>query len=510
MTITQKLGQTEMAAAAPTIVHAVKEQASMPAALDGIQLADYELKERLESGGYGEVWRAIGPGGLAKAVKVLYGERTGDHAEAEIKSLERMRDLRHPFLHNIERIEVVNSRLIVVTELADKNLADRFAECRASGLPGIPREELLGYLKDSADALDFMVEQHGLQHLDVKPDNILLQGNHAKVGDFGLAKDLNTVNVSAVSGFTPMYAPPELFEGRPGRTSDQYSLAIVYQAMLTGKMPFNGRTAAQLTAQHLRSQPDLSELQPIDRPVIARALSKNAHSRYNSCGQFVEELARRKHTRTRTTQSVNLDVLAEADLTRTALVKTQPPGGTAADQRKSSKPIATSTVAVDGKTIRRSVFIGVGGLAGEILRLLKEVVCERQEIAAPTAFPMLQIDTNRQSLSQLRETGNHTGLSADETMAIPLRSSKEYRSANSLDLSWLSRRWLFNIPRSGQVDGIRPLGRLALCDHRKQVESKLVQLLERAMQSEVKEATATLCGLPVDDAGVDVYIVGAT
>ena len=71
MTITQKLGQTEMAAAAPTIVHAVKEQASMPAALDGIQLADYELKERLGSGGYGEVWRAIGPGGLAKAVKIL-------------------------------------------------------------------------------------------------------------------------------------------------------------------------------------------------------------------------------------------------------------------------------------------------------------------------------------------------------------------------------------------------------------------------------------------------------
>ena len=95
-------------------------------------------------------------------------------------------------------------------------------------------------------------------------------------------------------------------------------------------------------------------------------------------------------------------------------------------------------------------------------------------------------------------------------MAIPLRSSKEYRSANSLDLSWLSRRWLFNIPRSGQVDGIRPLGRLALCDHRKQVESKLVHLIERAMQPEVREATAKLCGLPVDDAGVDVYIVGAT
>ena len=226
---TQPVNVTEMLDSAPT----------PPAPTDNIaasiQLADYELQHKLGSGGYGEVWRAIGPGGLPKAVKILYGERTGEHAESELKALERMRDLRHPFLLSIERIEVIDSRLIVVTELADGNLTDRFAECRGEGRRGVPREELLGYLRDSADALDFMYEQQGLQHLDIKPDNILLQGNHAKVGDFGLAKDLNATNVSIVNGFTPLYAAPELFEGRPGRATDQYSLAIVYQAMLTGK-----------------------------------------------------------------------------------------------------------------------------------------------------------------------------------------------------------------------------------------------------------------------------------
>ena len=160
-------------------------------------------------------------------------------------------------------------------------------------------DELLGYLKDAADALDFMSEKHGLQHLDIKPDNILLQGEHAKVGDFGLAKDLNVTNVSILNGFTPTFAAPELFEGRPGHASDQYSLAIVYQYLLTGSLPFNGRTAAQLTAQHLKSQPDMSDLQPVDRPVIARALAKNMRSRFDSCRSLIDELSRRNHARVR-------------------------------------------------------------------------------------------------------------------------------------------------------------------------------------------------------------------
>ena len=187
-------------------------------------------------------------------------------------------------------------------------------------------------------------------HRDIKPDNILLQGDHAKVGDFGLAKDLNVTNVSVINGFTPTFAAPELFEGRPGRATDQYSLAIVYQYMLTGVLPFNGRTAAQLTAQHLRSQPDVSNLQPIDRPVVARALSKNMHSRFDNCRQFIDELAKRKHGRA--TNKVFVQQPVNGDLARTALLKTQGCLDGEAVAREESVPVAISPEAETAKSLR--------------------------------------------------------------------------------------------------------------------------------------------------------------
>ena len=483
---TEQINQTQMVDGASATV----EPVAVP-----VQLADYQLEDKLGSGGYGEVWRAIGPGGLPKAVKILYGARHGEHAEAEMKALERMRHLRHPFLLNIERIEVVDSRLIVVTELADGNLTDRFANCRREGRHGIPRDELLGYLRDSADALDFMFEQHGLQHLDIKPDNILLQGNHAKVGDFGLAKDLNATNVSLVNGFTPLYAAPELFEGRPGRATDQYSLAIVYQAMLTGKPPFSGRTAAQLTAQHLRSQPDLSELQPIDRPVIARALSKNTNSRFDNCRQFVDELVRRKHSRVSQRAVVNTTLEDDNPLVQTELVKTKGSSGLNSQFNKESEPIPTKPVAAAGKPLRKSMVIGIGGLGGATILELKAQATD-QPANTGCEVPILAIDTCQASLSGLRAPDGVPGLSDTETIGTPLRTPKAYRAASNLDLGWMSRRWLFNIPRNCQVEGIRPLGRLALYDHRLAVEKRILEMLKEAQSTE--------------DEGVDVYVVGST
>ena len=150
----------------------------------------YTLTSRLGAGGYGEVWLANAPGGLTKAVKIIYGAFDDRRAELELRSLHRIKSVRHPFLLSLERIEVVDNRLAIVTELADSSLKDRYDECRRAGLPGVPRAELLGFLRDAADALDFLSERHSLQHLDVKPENLLIVGGHIKVADFGLVKEV--------------------------------------------------------------------------------------------------------------------------------------------------------------------------------------------------------------------------------------------------------------------------------------------------------------------------------
>ena len=241
----------------------------------------YVLREKLGSGGYGEVWLAEAPGGLKKAIKFVHGDIDEDRANNELKSLQRIRQVNHPFILSLERIEVIAGRLLIVTELAQGTLYDRYLEFREKGFAGISRELLLGYLRDAADGLDFLCQQHDLQHLDVKPANLLLVANRIKVADFGLIKDIQSNSLSMMAGLTPTYAAPEMFDGRPGRFSDQYSLAIVYQEMLTGTLPFRGRTTAQLANEHLQKAPNLESIPPLERPILSKALSKKPQLRFS-------------------------------------------------------------------------------------------------------------------------------------------------------------------------------------------------------------------------------------
>ena len=84
----------------------------------------YRIIERLGGGGFGEVWKAEAPGGLFKAIKFVYGDlqttnEEGQRAEQELKALNRVKTVRHPYVLSLERYDIVDGQLIIVRQAAN-------------------------------------------------------------------------------------------------------------------------------------------------------------------------------------------------------------------------------------------------------------------------------------------------------------------------------------------------------------------------------------------------------
>ncbi len=501
-----------------------------------IVLPGYTLAERIGSGGYAEVWRAEAPGGIQKAVKIVYGYYDDEFASQELKALERIKGVRHPFLLSLERFEIINGRLAILTELADMSLDQRLRECRAKGLTGIPRPELLQYIADTAEALDFLSQRHSLLHLDIKPENLLVLGEHIKVADFGLVKELaSRTQNSLVSGMTPTYASPEMFDDEPSAQSDQYSLAIVYQEMLVATLPFPGRTAAQLAKQHTQAEPQLLALPVEDRPIVARALAKNPLDRYPSCKAFVDALLQRAkdvaahlpiHVPLPTPtappapaepapddtkpSSLNATIRrgVELPVKPREVTRTQP---VVRGERATEEPLPAAPAAVpepfvpeefnevtvpdeqaELACVQPTLYVAIGGVGTQVLcRLRAMTAADGEIICCNDTTAALALDTDRDELREACSGRWQSPLASEDTLHLPLRLPKSYGNAREI-LGWVSRRWLYNIPRSLETRGYRPLGRVALVDHAQQVLAALDHKLERLAESAQQDCDSTV------------------
>src|SRR5262249_41134500 len=138
----------------------------------------YRLLEPLGRGGFGEVWKCEAPGGLIKAIKFVAGSDgvldSACGAEQELRALQHVKSIRHPFLLSLDRVEFLDNELIIVMEVADHSLLDLLRAYQARGQVGLPRQELLCYMRETAEVLDLMNLEYGLQHLDIKPGNLFL------------------------------------------------------------------------------------------------------------------------------------------------------------------------------------------------------------------------------------------------------------------------------------------------------------------------------------------------
>jgi serine/threonine protein kinase len=510
----------------------------------------YKLIERLGGGGFGEVWKCEAPGGLLKAIKFVYGDLQtaspdGQRAEQELKALSRVKTVRHPYILSLERYDIIDGQLLIVMELADRNLWDRFKECRSQGLQGIPRDELMGIMEESAEALDLMNNQYGLQHLDIKPQNIFLIYNHIKVADFGLVKDLQGMTATVTGGVTPVYAAPETFDGFVSRFSDQYSLAIVYQELLTGQRPFAGTNVHQLIMQHVQGKPNLTSLPPEDQGAIGRALSKSPDERFPSCGELVRAL---KNARS----GADMAVAVAAPVVRAPLPPIRESGAYAIPQTIPGKPafqtpaykspvsppttpsptpsrrvqveepppppvVIPAATAPPEKTGEGELFpaliVGIGQMGLSVLQRLRQEVQENYGSAGSLPHVgLLYLDTDPESPTAATRPVQGAPLAPSEVLLARLNRAIHYQKPREgrprID-TWFNTNMLYRIPRNLTTDGLRTLGRLAFIDNYRPIAARLREDLEACLDPEALEASIKKTGLQLRSNRPRVYVVAS-
>lgn len=293
-----------------------------------VPVPHHMLERFLGSGALGDVWLARGPGGVHKAVKFIALE--GRHGIKELLAIQQIKQIHSAHLVQItdvwlldqedavipdEVIDQISTQLsapkgtmianlpvpqtlVVAMTLADINLFDRLEECQADGSSGIPYEELITYMQDAAKGIDFLNQPHeelngrAIQHCDIKPQNLLLVGGSVQVCDFGLARVVGARKTANVLEGTLAYIAPEAARGeKPTPTTDQYSLAISYYELRTGKIPLDeNSTVGSIIAAHISGDLDFSLVDAAEQKVLRKATSLKPDRRYSSNGEFVKAL----------------------------------------------------------------------------------------------------------------------------------------------------------------------------------------------------------------------------
>ncbi len=168
----------------------------------------------------------------------------------------------------------------------------------------LPVEEALRIAREVGDALHY-AHGKGVIHRDVKPENILLEGGHALLADFGIAravtaacKGTEKLTQTGMAVGTPAYMSPEQAAADPDvdARTDQYSLASVLYEMLVGEPPFTGATHEAILVQRFTQTPPHAVTKrpslplPLDRALV-RALARNPAERFPTVERFLEALS---------------------------------------------------------------------------------------------------------------------------------------------------------------------------------------------------------------------------
>jgi len=255
-------------------------------------IGQYQIVERLASGGAGEIYMGIDTKvDREVAIKFLRPELASDSSYvdrfvAEAKSLGR---LNHPNIATLYALPQEDDYVCMVMELVRGHTVEQIINDRRGPL-GV--KESLALIAQVADGLSY-AHQKGVIHRDIKPSNLMVtDSGRVKIMDFGIAQGSTRLTSAGYAVGTPLYMSPEQHRGLEGdERSDIYSLAIVLYELLAGTPPFKGTAAFELAKAHLEQTPPpliprIAGVEPELEAAIMTALSKRPEQRFPSISAF--------------------------------------------------------------------------------------------------------------------------------------------------------------------------------------------------------------------------------
>jgi tetratricopeptide (TPR) repeat protein len=256
--------------------------------LTGRAIRGYQLRQKIGYGGFGAVYRAYQPAVEREvAIKVILPDLAADpefvqRFETEAQLVARLEHIHIVPLYDYWRD--ADGAFLVMRWLRGGSLRDRLKR------GPLEPEFVARILTQIGDALAF-AHAHSVIHRDLKPDNILLdEAENVFLTDFGIAKDLRRLSEPITKDGervgTPQYFAPEQFSSDllTPRT-DLYSLGIVLFELLTGHLPFEGLSDAQVLYKQLQEPlPPLASFRPNLPPglddVLQKVTAKEPEQRY--------------------------------------------------------------------------------------------------------------------------------------------------------------------------------------------------------------------------------------
>lgn len=281
----------------------------------------YEILSLIGQGGMADVYKAKDTIlNRIVAIKVLRDKLSGDamalvRFQREASAASR---LSHPNVVDIYDVgEYEGMHYIVMEYIRGRTLKDLIAQRGALDV-----DEAIGIMKQLISAIDH-AHDHNIIHRDIKPQNVLVKDDGTiKITDFGIAVAHGSVQLTfnnTVMG-SAHYLAPETTQGKePNAQVDIYSLGIVFYELLTGHVPFTGKTPTEIAIKHLRKpMPYVRDFNP-DIPqsvenIILKATAKNLDDRYVSCKEMLYDLMHCMDIEYRDMKRIKVDASSNKEL----------------------------------------------------------------------------------------------------------------------------------------------------------------------------------------------------